>query len=464
MKSDSRHLTRTLSAVEYFTFGFGTMVGVGWVVLIDDWLERGGPGGAMLGFLVGGILLLPVALTYGRLVRQIPDAGGEIAYAEGVFPRSVSFAAAWTMVLAYAIVCPWEAVAIGNLLARVFPWMNSFPLYALAGKTIFAPRLAAGLLLTAAIAAVNFRGIRPSGLFQDVATFGLLALFALFTILGFAKGDASNWQPLFARPGAAGAWLSILLVLQVVPYFMTGFESVGKESEEARPGFDVRHFGRAILAAAMVGCFFYVTIVAVVSFVFPWRPLVAGHLGTEAAFASAFGSKAIARVILFAAFLSLLKIFNGNFVAATRLLFGIGKRDLVHPALARVDPIHGTPRNTILLMAVFTGATAFLGDAILVPVSEVGSLAVGVGWLTACVAFLARSRPDGQTDAPGGRLLALCGAVVSAAIIAMKVIPAVPGSFTRAEWIAFGLWTGLGLFLWLARRNFPLADGTAKIR
>src|SRR5213083_1001240 len=92
----------SLNTVEYFTFGFGTMVGVGWVVLIDDWLSRGGPGGAMLGFLAGGLLLLPVALTYGRLVRAIPDAGSEIAYAEGVFPRSASFAAAWTMVLAYA--------------------------------------------------------------------------------------------------------------------------------------------------------------------------------------------------------------------------------------------------------------------------------------------------------------------------------------------------------------------------
>jgi len=34
---------------------------------------------------------------------------------------TVSFAAGWTMILSYAIVCPWEAVASGNLLARVFP-------------------------------------------------------------------------------------------------------------------------------------------------------------------------------------------------------------------------------------------------------------------------------------------------------------------------------------------------------
>ena len=119
-----RHLHRGLTSVEYFTFGFGTMVGVGWVVLMDDWLGRGGPAGAFLGFLIGGLLLIPVARTYGRMVVQIQDAGAEIAYTEGVFPPAAGFAAAWTMVLAYAIVCPWEAVAVGNLLARIVPAMN----------------------------------------------------------------------------------------------------------------------------------------------------------------------------------------------------------------------------------------------------------------------------------------------------------------------------------------------------
>jgi basic amino acid/polyamine antiporter, APA family len=451
MEPDVEHLSRRLSAVEYFTFGFGSMVGVGWVVLIDDWLSRGGPGGAMIGFAAGGLLLLPVALTYGRLVRMIPDAGAEIAYAEGVFPRGAAFAAAWTMVLAYAIVCPWEAVAIGNLLSRVFPAMNSLPLYTIAGKTIFAPRLLAGLVLTWAIAAVNLRGIRPSGLFQDVATFGLLAIFAIFTIFGFAKGDPANWQPLFARPGAGGAWLSVLLVLQIVPYFMTGFESIGKESEEARPGFDPRHFGRAILLACAVGVFFYTTVVAVASYVFPWKDLVAGHLGTEAAFQRAFGSPLIARIIVFAAFLSLLKIFNGNFVASTRLLFGIGRRGLVHPALAQVEPRRGTPSFAIGLMAVLTAAAAFLGDALLVPVTEVGSLAVGVGWLSACAAYVARSRRGLAEPSASGLSLAVAGVAISLAIVLMKVLPFVAGSFTRPEWIAFGLWSLLGLVFWLGR-------------
>src|SRR3982751_4765058 len=144
-----------LSTVEYFTFGFGTMIGVGWLVLMDDWLARGGPGGGMLGFAVGGMLLFPIAHTYGRLVRSIQDAGAEIAYAERVFPASISFAAGWIMVLSYAIVCPWEAVATGNLLARVFPSLNSFQLYTVGGTAIYAPRLAVGLALTILVALVN---------------------------------------------------------------------------------------------------------------------------------------------------------------------------------------------------------------------------------------------------------------------------------------------------------------------
>ena len=442
------HLHKTLSTLEYFTFGFGTMVGVGWLVLIDDWLSRGGPAGAILGFAIGGLLLLPVARTYGRLVAEIPDAGSEIAYAEGVLPPGAGFACAWTMVLSYAIVCPWEAVAVGNLLSRVFPSLNTVPLYALGGKTIYAPRLALGLFLTAAIALLNWRGIRQSSRFQNATTLALLALFAIFVVLGFSRGSLANAAPLFARPGPAGAGLSIFLTLQIVPYFLTGFESVGKGSEEAREGFDPGHFGRAITGSLAAGMAFYVAIIAAVALLCPWKDLVQKHLGTEAAFARAFGSTFIARAVIFAAFLSLLKIFNGNFVAATRLLFGLGRRGLVHGSLSGVHPRFATPSGAILLMAVVTASASFFGDALLVPVSEVGSLAVGVGWCSACVAYLLRRRPE-------GRFAAALGAIVSGSIVLMKILPAVPGSFTRAEWIAFAAWSLAGLLLWNLRRKLP---------
>ena len=114
-------LARKLRVVDYFTLGWGTMVGVGWLVVMDDWLLRGGVLGAVLGFAIGGALLLPVGYVYARLVRAIPDASGEVAYTAKVFPQSISYATGWMMVLSYFIVCPWEAVAVGKIAASQPP-------------------------------------------------------------------------------------------------------------------------------------------------------------------------------------------------------------------------------------------------------------------------------------------------------------------------------------------------------
>ena len=162
------------------------------------------------------------------------------------------------------------------------------------------------------------------------------------------------------------------------------------------------------------------------------------------------GSQGIVRIIMAAALLSLLKIFNGNFVASTRMLYAIGRRRLVHPSLGRVHATYGTPVTAIVLMAALTAAAAMFGDAILVPITEVGSLAVGVGWLSACVAYLLRRRGDSAAAAESPAL-AWLGCAVSAAIILMKIVPSVPGSFTRPEWIAFAAWSGFGLVVWQLR-------------
>ena len=182
---------------------------------------------------------------------------------------------------------------------------------------------------------------------------------------------------------------------------------------------------------------------------------MSGHVRTEVAFERTFGSHAIAQLILLGAFLSLLKIFNGNFVAATRMLYAIGRRNLVHPSLGRVHTAHGTPVVAIALMALLTAAAAMFGDAILVPITEVGSLAVGVGWLSACAAYIADSRPAASSSQrrANATALAWAGAIVSTLIVAMKVLPFVPGSFTRNEWIAFLAWCGIGALFWVTHQR-----------
>src|SRR5437660_12135756 len=106
---------RKLRVVDDFTLGWGAMVGVGWLVVMDDWLLRGGALGGVLGFAIGGALLLPIGYVYGQLVMAMPDAAGEVAYTAKVFPQAIRFATGWMMVLSYFIFCPWVACAIGTI-------------------------------------------------------------------------------------------------------------------------------------------------------------------------------------------------------------------------------------------------------------------------------------------------------------------------------------------------------------
>jgi Amino acid permease len=103
----------------------------------------------------------------------------------------------------------------------------------------------------------------------------------------------------------------------------------------------------------------------------PWQSLVHERFATAVAFERAMGSQGIVRVIMAAALLSLLKIFNGNFVAASRLLFGLGRRELADTRLAYVHPVNHTPSTAIVLLGIATALLMFAVESLLVPITEV---------------------------------------------------------------------------------------------
>jgi basic amino acid/polyamine antiporter, APA family len=445
-------LARKLRVVDYFALGWGTMVGVGWLVVMDDWLLRGGVLGAILGFAIGGALLLPIGYVYGQLVTAMPDAAAEVAYTGKVFSRPVSFATGWMMILAYFIVCPWEAVAVGKIAGYIFPALDSLQLYRMAGQPVFLPHLLIGLGLTALLTLLNYGGIRLSATFQNWTAFGTLALFVVFVAAGVGKGSARNLPPLFTH----SPFVSVLLVMQIVPYFMTGFESVVKGVEEANLEFRARGFFKAIWMAIVVGTLFYTIVLAAVGYVAPWKQLTHERFMTAVAFERALGSRWIVSVILAAALLSLFKVFNGNFVAASRLLFAVGRRGLVDPRLGRVHARNQTPSVAVLCIGLATAACMFLGDAILVPVSEVGSVASAIGWLAACASY------HQINPAPRQRFIALIGVTVALLMILMKIVPGIPGHFTGYEWLALGIWSLIGLGL--SRRREPVPTASVQTR
>ena len=193
--------------------------------------------------------------------------------------------------------------------------------------------------------------------------------------------------------------------------------------------------------ALLVGASFYVLAVAAVAYVAPWQGLLGKRFATAIAFEQALGTQWPVRLILIMALFGLFQCFNGNFVASSRLLFAYGRRRTIPPRFGEVHKKFLTPSVAILGITAGTLAGLLLGDALLVPVTEVGSMASALGWLAACLSFWLVEKRFSMSVVAG------LGIVVSLLLFLMKVLPVIPGHFSAAEWIALGIWLALGAFL-----------------
>ena len=444
-------LAHKLRLVDYFALGFGAMVGTGWLVVMDDILARGGPAGAILGFTCGALMLLPIGYVYGRLVRLIPDAAGEVAYTAKVFPSGVSFVTGWMMFLAYFLTCPFEALAAGRITGYLFPSLNSIELYHVGNHPVYLPHIALGLAITVFFTWLNYRGIQTSTRFLKFTTFTFLTLIIGFALASGKHGSVANLHPAFSH----APMMSILLVWQVVPWLMSGFESVGKSSEEASPEFQQRNFIVAILMTIFAGLLFFWLVITAVAYVAPWPTL--DHrlqFPTAVAFENAFHAHWIVNFILGTALVALLQAFNANMVAASRLLFAMGRRHLLLPKMGSVHAENRTPVAAILGVGAATIVAIFFGEAGLVPILEVGAVACAIGWMSACASyFLMKPR---LLD----RLAAAFGFLVTLLMVLVKVLPIVPGHFTGYEWIALAIWAVLGVLIRMPGRTALLAGTT----
>ena len=191
--------------------------------------------------------------------------------------------------------------------------------------------------------------------------------------------------------------------------------------------------------ALLVGAGFYVLAIGAVSYIAPWQSLLGRRFATAIAFEQGTHSLWLVRLIFAISLVGLLQVFNGNFVASTRLMFAFGRRGTIPRKFAVVHANYLTPTIAILGISVATLIGVLIGDALLVPVTEVGSLASAVGWLAACSSFFLVEKGVAL------RVIAAFGMAVSLLLIFMKVVPAFPGHFGVSEWVALAGWLFLGL-------------------
>jgi amino acid transporter len=202
-------------------------------------------------------------------------------------------------------------------------------------------------------------------------------------------------------------------------------------------------------------------VISAVAYVAPWQSLNSGlQFPTAVAFENALHAHWIVNLILGAALVALLQAFNANMVAASRLLFAMGRRKLLSPWMSKVHVANQTPAFAIFGVALATALAIFFGEAGLVPILEVGAVACAVGWMSACLSYFLMT--PGLLD----RTAAAFGVLVTLLMILVKILPIIPGHFTHYEWIALAIWASLGFLAHISvrMRHVKTSDFSRDIR
>ena len=369
---------------------------------------------------------------------------------------------------------------MGWIAGILVPGIEGPTLYIVLNQKVTLGGLLLGMVGMAAFTILNYRGLKFAARAQDVLTYGLLAFSVMFILSGIAGGDLSNLEPLFS--GEKGSpLLGFLAVMVTVPWWLSGFNVIPQVMEEALPGVSTRTVGKIMIVSILLACFFYSLVLLSSSLTMPWATLLDLDLPVAGAFEAAFQSTLLARVVLLAGLLGLLTTWNAVFIAASRLLFAMGRGQIILPVFGKAHPRYLTPAAAVLFVGPIGFLGSFLGRNILVPMVNAGGACIALAFFSTCLAVLRLRQGHPDIDrpfrVPGGTTSIIAASVVSFAMTGISLyLPwAEQDGKIPVEWAFLILWTAMGVLFWnraakgrrrtseTERRRLILGDGTDQL-
>lgn len=449
--SDAPRLRGNIGRFQYLALGFGTMIGSAWVILLGDWLGKAGPGGSVIGFLAGGLIVMLVGACYAELAGYLPEAGSEFVYARRAYGRGLAFTVGWFLILYLLSVTVFEAIAFAWIVETVVPGWMSGTLYGAFGMDISAEMLLVGIGGALVILGLNFRGAQLAVVSHAILTYGFAAAVACILLALLINGHAHNMTPLFGTTNGRPWWLGSGAIFAFCAYALNGFQTIPHAVEERSGNTSLRSIGLIIVGAIAAAAGFYCLVVIAASVIAPWQGLVVTPLPMVAAARALPHGQTFALVLLIATAASLLKAWNGVFMMAARLMVAMARAGCVPAAFARLHPRFRSPALAVLAVGCCNIAGIFLGKGAIEPITDMSAMVLTLTYVLCCATVL-RMRSRGAAahfQVPGGKWLVWLGLLGSALMAACAfVAPFWQQAGLPLEWKLLGVWGLIGIAVW----------------
>ena len=303
---------------------------------------------AMGVWLVGGVLSLLGALSYGELSAMKPDAGGLYVYIRDCFGPFLAFLFGWTLLL---------VIGSGSVATLAVAFSNYL------GEFITLTPLMAKLVSVAVIGvitAVNVRGTRQSAnvvnLTTTIKVLALLSMSAALLWLGKAPLHLTAGARL---PFPAGSALSAFGVAMIsVLWAYEGWQYATYSAGETVNA--KRNFPLAFLIGSSALMFVY--LFANVGYLAALgADRVAGSNRVAATAVAVAIHPAIAKLVTITILVSIFSAANSVVLTSPRVYYAMARDGLFFKRLSEVHPRFGTPAFAVIVAAAWSAVLAVSG-------------------------------------------------------------------------------------------------------
>ncbi|MCY7790771.1 APC family permease [Bacillus haynesii] len=440
-----QQMKKTMSQTDVLFLAIGAMLGWGWVVLSGDWISTAGFLGSTIAFIIGGILVILIGLTYAELSSAIPETGGGLIFVYRAFGRKTAFVAAWGVLFGYVSVITFEAVALPTVIDYVLPVEHQGFLWSLSGWDVYATWVLIGSGGAVVLTALNYFGVKPAAIFQSVFTIAIIA--TSFLLLGGAlvNGDVEHVQPLF-KDGFSG----MMSVLVMIPFLFVGFDVIPQVAAEINAPKKI--IGKILIISIVSAVVFYLLIVFGVTMGLSESELATTSLATADAMVNLLGNKLFGTVLVLGGVAGIITSWNAFIIGASRILFAMSEKGMVPKWFGFIHPKYKTPTNAILFLGALAFFAPLLGRPALVWIVNAGGTGIIVGYLIVSIAFmkLRKTEPDLHRPYKINKWKTTgISAILLSVIFLAFYLPGMPAALTWPyEWLILAGWTLIGFLLY----------------
>ncbi len=344
MFQQEQGLKKELKSRHLFMIALGGIIGTGLFMGSGLTISEAGPGGAIVAYLVGGLVMYLTMLCLGELAVRLPDAGSYQTYATKYVSPSTGYVVGWMSWLNWSVTIGLELITVSMLMKRWFPDVSTWIWCVVFGVLLFA----VNALSTKSFAEVEFwfASIKV----VTIVIFIILGAAVMFGIVS-VEGTKAPMLTNFTDHGGLfpNGILAIIVTMVAVNFSFQGSELVGIAAGESED--PAKAVPKAINNTVWRILVFYILSMFVLAGLFPWEE--AGLVASP--FVVVFDNIGIpyaADIMNFVIITAVLSVANSGLYATSRMMYSMSQKGMVSPALGKLNK-KGVPLNALIFSMIF---------------------------------------------------------------------------------------------------------------